>query len=386
MKAPVTILILLGILIATTESEAQRSTGIVARFKQLDKNADGKVTREEAGDPPWFDRLDRNQDGVIITDELKRPTSSPKDSSAESIGDFKEGMPLTLESCRAAADYSTEGNGHAILVNVDGRTVYERYDNDWDRDRPHRLASGTKSFAGVTAAVAVADGLITFDDKVSNTISEWQEDPKRRNITVRQLLSLTSGIEPGDNGNVLPYAKAIKAVGKHEPGEEFEYGPNPFQIFGELMRRKLSDRKLTSLDYLREKVLDPIGLKTGVWRKTVEGYPHIPSGAFITAREWVKFGEFMRSGGKWQGKELVPKSLLDQLLVGSKANPTYGITFWLSGDDDSQVPDFYMAAGAGKQRLYIIPSLKMVVVRMGESKGRQFEDKSFLKKLILPGP
>ena len=104
----------------------------------------------------------------------------------------------------------------------------------------------------------------------------------------------------------------------------------PFQIFGEVMRRKLAPKKESVMDYLKRRILNPIGLKVAFWRNGSDGNPLLPQGANLTAREWVKFGQFLKNGGKWNGKQIVPKKLLDELVVGSKANPAYGMTFWLN--------------------------------------------------------
>lgn len=390
---------------------AQSGGRLAERLREMDKNGDRQLSMEEFGrDEATFKAIDQDGDGGITIAEISaffrsggrlNARENPEAKPAEFKGTFTKKMPVSLASCRQAADYSQRANGHAVLVMVDGDTVYEKYDNGWSHDRPHRLASGAKSFAGVTAAMAVQQGLFKFDDRVADTITEWKETPRLSKVTIRQLLSLTSGIDPGDNSVVLPYSEAIQAKAKHKPGVRFEYGPNPFQIFGELMRRKLEAQKQTGLDYLREGVFRPIGMKTGLWRRASDGHPHVPSGAFVTAREWAKFGELLRRGGEWDGQQILRSDLLEELTTGSRVNPAYGITFWLSnkkglgaGSDvagrsttpskmrTGRLDDLFMAAGAGKQRLYIIPSLKLVAVRFGETQGRRFQDDAFLNHLL----
>lgn len=319
-----------------------------------------------------------------------------------------------ISNYRLAADYSSRTRGLSVLVIKGDKIVFEEYQNGHPAETPWMLASGTKSFSGVMLAAAIDDKLIGgFDEKVSDTIIEWKTDPRKSKITVRQLLSLTSGIAPGPNGRPPAYSAAVKSDIKFEPGEKFEYGPVPFQVFGELMRRKLAPKNEGVLDYLKRRVLDPIGLKVARWTMQ-EGQPNIPSGAFLTAREWAKFGQFLKNGGKWQGKQLIKRSLLDELYVGSKTNPNYGISFWLNrnhsgdaqvaessarlrqirGDDDDFgttamskngvdkmiANDLYMAAGAGNQRLYIIPSQDLVIVRQGRF--TRFDDGEFLSLLL----
>jgi CubicO group peptidase (beta-lactamase class C family) len=125
----------------------------------------------------------------------------------------------------------------------------------------------------------------------------------------------------------------------------------------------------------------------------------------MTARDWAKFGEFMRLEGQASGQQIVKKHLLPECLKGTKQNAAYGLTWWLkkpvSDDIIRKVPilqrdmgdivkssslpeDLFMAAGTGKQRLYVIPSMKMVVVRQGDiRRGRTFRDTEFLSRLLM---
>ena len=296
-----------------------------------------------------------------------------------------------------AAEYSRSHNGVAVLVMKGDKIVFEDYATDDAADTPWFLASGTKSFSGVMSAAAIEDKLIkSFDEKVSDTITEWKSDPRKSKITIRQLLSLTSGIDAGQIGIVPTYLEAIASRASYEPGTHFEYGPVPFQIFGELMTRKLKSKNETVMSYLRRRILDPIGLSVAFWRKKNDQIL-LPQGASLTAREWAKFGLLLKNNGKWNGKQIVDGKLLDELTVGSKVNPAYGLTFWLnakgtgpSGNERMNVGgevlnggkplDLFMAAGAGNQRLYVIKSQDMVVVRFGMFGG--WDDREFISKLL----
>lgn len=301
------------------------------------------------------------------------------------------------ERYKLAAEYSAENRGRSVLVMKGDKIVFEDYENGHTAEMPWFLASGTKSFSGVILAAAIEDKLVkSFDEKVSDTITEWKNDKQKANITLRQLLSLTSGISAGQIGRVPEYADAINSPVRYEAGTRFEYGPAPFQIFGEVMTRKLAPKKESVMDYLKRRILTPIGLKVAFWRMS-DGNPLLPQGANLTAREWIKFGLFLKNGGKWNGKQIVAKKLLDELVIGSKANPAYGITFWLNHDgkdprgmptamrvetnNGDAVKDLYMAAGAGNQRLYIIPSKDLVIVRQGNF--GEYDDREFLGRLIF---
>ncbi len=329
--------------------------------------------------------------------------------------------PAANARYEAAADYSAGLGGRAVLVMIDGKVVYERYDNGWSASKMHPLASGTKSFAGVVAAAAVDDGLLKWDELACDTLTEWKADPRKSKITVRHLLSLSSGLEANDpaleskGANPLlgpgtgrdkargrqeqakdKFAFAVAAKAVHDPGTVFEYGPTHYYAFGALLERKIKARHAadpkfpdsTYMEYMKRRVLDPIGLNVGWWVKDATGHPNLPGGCLLTAREWAKFGELVRLEGQWPGedgalKRIVSKEALAECFKPSPTNKGYGLTWWLlNGGDEgaAEVADgggmlakikarrmkaevaavegmdgvpkrVYMAAGLGKQRL-----------------------------------
>src|ERR1700745_357415 len=97
--------------------------------------------------------------------------------------------------CARGAKYSESKRGVSMLVMQNGRTIFEHYANGGSASGRWPIFSGTKSFWGVAALAAVHDGLFRLDDVVSDTITEWKNDPRKSRITIRQLLSQTDGIE-----------------------------------------------------------------------------------------------------------------------------------------------------------------------------------------------
>jgi len=190
-------------------------------------------------------------------------------------------------------------DGFSTLVRFNGETVFEQHDQGWTQKKANRLASGTKSFSGVLIAMGVQDGLLELDEPISKTITEWQAYDSLKPITLPQLLSLTSGMNPGDVGTVPSYKVAIK-IGQNEepeavPRAKFAYGPRPFQIFWEVMTRKLLASEDLEFDdplaYLEARVFSPIEMTPADWKRDDNGMPRLPSGAYLTAREWAKLGD-----------------------------------------------------------------------------------------------
>jgi len=376
--------------------------------------------------------------------------------------------PVAASGYKTAADYSTSLGGHAVLVMLDGKVVFEQYDGGWRADRPHPLASGTKSFAGAVAAAAVEDGLITWDELACETLSQWKGDPLKSKITLRHLLNLSSGLDPSEStlqGSLgmlrLPgqktsekavaddrFAAALDVAMHHAPGTKFEYGPSHYYAFGALLEAKLKARHAADPTkcpddsyeaYMKRRVLDPIGLTFGLrgdreaaamWGRDQAGHLNLPGGALLTARDWAKYGEFIRLHGAVTGADGKPRQViawetLSECFKPSAANKSYGLTWWLpsrgmSEDDSTQPlqanqpgnlrerlrqrvrakefkedttlalgkgetpPVVYMAAGLGKQRLFVIPEYGLTVVRYSANSrdGLKFSNLEFIRPIL----
>lgn len=316
----------------------------------------------------------------------------------------EDATPPPQPAMQRAADYSSEQRGQSLIVIFNGDRIFERYANGGSADRLQMLASGTKSFVGIAAAAAVEDGIFRLDDSVSGSITEWKGDPEKEHITYRQLLTLTSGLKASERGFATkqPAWKEIAGgpmTGK--PGEQFNYGANQLNAFAYALERLLKTESFE--DYLVRRVLKPLDISIE-WRvRCIDGHPQVGGGAFITSNDWASFGEFVRLLGRRGDKQIVESELISDCFKGTTPNPAYGQTWWLKqavtpeilerisilesewGDvaNCEWIPnDLVAAVGAGKQRLYVIPSRKLVVVRQATLANREFSDLEFLSLLL----
>jgi CubicO group peptidase (beta-lactamase class C family) len=303
-----------------------------------------------------------------------------------------------------AADYSAERRGVSMLVMRDGKILLEDYPQPGGPEEAWELASGTKSFTGVMAAAAQMDGLLDIEEPAAKTLPEWKNDPRKSRITIRNLLSLNSGLRNrGAIGEPPPYLDALKAEAKYEPGAKFDYGPVGFQVFGEIMKRKL--RAANQPDdpsvWLQRRVLDKNDIHVSGWKRGKDDNPFMPQGAQLTARNWARFGQWVMDSGKG-----VDPHVMKTLFESSSTNPGYGMSWWLlrpgligpnpaagiDGDAIGNVAkheDIVMAAGAGDQRLYLFRERRLVVVRQANEIFRamspfsiKYRDEDFLKLIL----
>jgi CubicO group peptidase (beta-lactamase class C family) len=318
---------------------------------------------------------------------------------------------LSSANCAKAAQYSESKHGTSLLVIQDGRTIFERYANGGAADGAWPIFSGTKNFWGIAALVAVEQGLFKLDDHVADTITEWRNDPRKSQITIRELLNFTDGIEGAPHLHRASIrdrnTMALQLATVADPGSVFIYGPSHLQIFSELLRRKLNGRG--AIPYLEGRVLRPLGIGSLDYKQDALGHPLLATGFQLSARQWATLGELVLGRGSYHGRRIVSAQLLQEAFAGSNANPSYGLTFWLnrpagllSREADmeklldlpwqraswrgvciskSAPADMVVGLGSHHQRLFVIPSMNAVIVRLSSADSK-FSDAHFLRLIM----
>ena len=309
--------------------------------------------------------------------------------------------------CEAGSAYHGRARGVAFLVILRGELVCEDYDRNVSPDEAWFLASGTKSFAPVLVALAVQDGLLELDQPAAEILTEWQGDARREAIRIRDLLDQSSGLAVNLRSNRLPsYQRAVETRQEFDAGTRFRYGAVHFEVLGEVLRRRLEAEGLdrSPADYLVRRFLRPLGIEIPAWR-SVDGLPVMSEGTQITPLDWGRFGHAVLQQGRFDEVQLGDPAVLAALFEPSAANPNYGLGWWLInppsgatirndymdlGLSDPDFPMVAMAAGAGGQRLYVVPQLELVVVRMTRGvfddrfvRTTAWSDTDFLRRLIV---
>jgi len=310
---------------------------------------------------------------------------------------------------KAAADYSAARRGLSFLVMQHGKVIGENYPGGHSSSEAHKIYSGTKGFWILAALKAQEEGIISLDECVCDTISEWRADPLKCKVTLRQLLNFNSGLDAENqlhgDGFTDRDAIAVRVPLVAQPGRAFIYGPAPLQVFHEVLKRKLAARHETPTHYLEQKVLLPLGLGPQRYLADRDGNPLLATGFMLSAREWSRMGQLILRGGS----PVLSENRLGECFRGTPANEAFGMGFWnnhLASDPGARefdvenmlIPkwsrqdwrkpclcraapsDLVAAIGSGYQRLFVIPSMDLVVVRQGVDAA--FRDGEFLRLLL----
>ena len=316
-------------------------------------------------------------------------------------------VALEPSALRSTAEYSAANRGTVLLVQQHGKTLLAATANGASLSTRGKIYSGTKMFWILAGLAAEEDGILGLDERAADTIHEWADGSARSRVTVRQLLDFTSGLEPnfalhGDgigNRNALAIATRFGSA----PGGSFIYGPAALQVFHEILKRKLAAHRETPTAFLERRVLRPLGL--GSQRYVVDrgGNPLLASGFKLSAAEWLNMGQCIMR----QGAPVVGSGAFSNVTRGTRGNPAFGMALWnnraapggrvVDPEDMLELPwkrqnwsgaclsksapgDLLACIGSGGQRLYVVPSQDLIVVRQGGF-GR-FHDAEFLARLF----
>ena len=267
-----------------------------------------------------------------------------------------------------AVQYHERFKPQALIVERGGRVLHESYSGGFAASDAHPLFSGTKSFWGIAAVCAEREGLLSLDEPVAQTVESWRGEAWKARVTLRMLLQLVAGVPFGGLGSAVPvYEKALAAELRQEPGSVFTYGGIPLQIFGAVFAQKLAALGMTPHEFLEQRLLRPNDIAVAKWRTLADGTRPLPTGAFLTARNWLAFGRYVLRNAAGYA----------ECFRGSAANPRYGLCWWLAFPKSPS--DLVYASGSGGQALYVIPSLDLVAVRFAG--GGSFNHEAFVKRL-----
>ncbi len=277
-----------------------------------------------------------------------------------------------LDSVQALKDFLAQKNTKSFLILVNGRIVMEEYFNGHTAKDTWQWNSAGKTLVAASTGIAQEEGLLSINNKVSDYLnSGWTSMPldKENLITVRHLLTMTSG---NDDTKQLMIKSNITYVA--DAGTRWAYS----NIFQKLTDVVANASKQPFESYFNEKLKNKIGMD-GFWN-----VGPIFTIYHSSTRSMARFGLLALNKGKWKDTQVLNESYLNACTnTSQQINPAYGYLWWLNGKSNFMVPseqnvylgplipnapaDMFAAMGASDQRIYVIPSKNMVVVRMGEA-------------------
>jgi CubicO group peptidase (beta-lactamase class C family) len=319
-----------------------------------------------------------------------------KIANADSLGVDSTRLASLTQSIRAWPELGV----HAVLIERDGRLIYEEYfdgfDERWGESLGrvsmtaasiHDVRSVTKSVVSALVGIAHGEGTIkSLDQPVVGWFPEYPDlnTPKRRRVTLAHVLSMTSGFQWNEDipyndprndeirmtRDPQPLRYALSRPFAIDPGADFNYNGGLTHVLAAVLVRAT---KTSLQEYARTKLFEPLGIKDVEWVGDLAGMPAAASGLRLHPRDLAKFGSLYLHGGKWNGKQVIPNGWVDlstrrhfrfRPRGGADAGGEFGYGyFWwyFCYPSPAGLIEARTAVGNGQQRVFVLPGLNMVV-------------------------
>jgi len=273
----------------------------------------------------------------------------------------------------------------AVVILHKGKIAAERYAPGFDRDILFLGWSMTKSVVNALVGIMVKKGQLSLAGSLP--VPEWQSasDP-RRGITLDHLLHMTSGLSfnedyrnPLNDVNCMLLSApdmggyALRKAPAAEPGRQWKYSSGSTNIICRLMREILRDSSYP--EFPRRELFYLIGMTSAIIEPDASGTFVGSSFMYATARDWAKFGQLYLQDGLWSGQRILPAGWVKYTTTPEPKSPDqgYGAHFWLKIPKEYRIFDYidelpadaFHCIGYEGQFISIIPSLNLVVVRLG---------------------
>jgi CubicO group peptidase (beta-lactamase class C family) len=336
---------------------------------------------------------------IALPPRVKTPVSKPDNDHL----DWPEGaagiepdrrLQTVIDAAFAEPGGEFKRNTKAVVVIHKGQLVAEKYAPGIDSATPLIGWSMTKSVTNLLTGLLVHDGRLALDQPAP--VAAWHSktgDP-RAEITIDQLLRMSSGLEFEEEYALFSDVTRMLAVEPDaggfaaskpllaEPDSLWYYSSGTSNILSGIIRRTVGGEDRQYYDFAQQRLFNPLGIYTASIETDYNGTYVGSSFMYASARDWARLGQLCLQNGRWQGQQLLPADWIQYSTSPTPTNPrnNYGAHFWLNADPaDTQqertwpsLPaDTYSMNGFQGQRVVIVPSKDLVVVRLGFSGGKK---------------
>ena len=202
---------------------------------------------------------------------------------------------------------------HSAALVIGGKLVWEHYWGSYGPTSRFNTFSVAKCFASACIGLLIDDGKLKVDDPACKYLPEWSGPTDgRREITIRHLLTMTSGLKLDYEGfwkQPDGTAAALNWPLAHKPGTICCYEQATAMALSPIIKRVSGKQPLA---FIKERILDPIGAHEIGWEATPNGDSLTWRSVLASSRDFCRFGQFLLQKGKWEGKQLLSAEFIAQ--------------------------------------------------------------------------
>lgn len=317
----------------------------------------------------------------------------------------REALDAAVEWAFAETDSDETWGTRAVIVAQSGNVLSERYNRGFGLSTPLHGWSMSKSIVNALIGILVMEGKL--DIQAPAPVREWNESGDlRAAITVNQLLQMSSGLSFNE-AYMNPYGDVLRMLFLEgdfagyaakqpltaEPGTVWSYSSGTTNLLCRIIRQRVGGTDSDYFNFPRTALFGKLGMTSAILEPDASGTFAGSSYAYATARDWARFGQFYLQDGVWNGERLLPEGWVKYSTTPAPGAPQgrYGAHWWLNagepGNQDNRPfpslpPDLYYASGHEGQFVVIVPSRRAVIVRLGVTRGRDFDLETFVRQIL----
>jgi CubicO group peptidase (beta-lactamase class C family) len=296
----------------------------------------------------------------------------------------------------------------SIVVIKNGELLIEEYFNGANRSTLHDTRSVGKSFASTMMGIAIGEGHIRSENQ---TLGEFYDlkrfgnhSPKKESVTIRNLLTMTSGFDGNDDhedspgneekmyptGDWIRFALGVPMENKTAVGEKWSYFTAGVVVLGDIINKSVPGGLHR---YSDQKLFRPLGITKYEWQYTPQKVPSTAGGLRMSALDFAKYGQLYRNGGTWNGRQIIPRTWVEktftkQVRRGPGDQEHYGYLFWYDIlNTEGKRHELFFATGNGGNKIYVFSDQPLVVVITATAYGKSYMHRqatSMMERYILP--
>ncbi|GIO28233.1 serine hydrolase domain-containing protein [Ornithinibacillus bavariensis] len=276
----------------------------------------------------------------------------------------------------------------SALVQLDNNVIVEYYRNKKMKEKQHKIYSVTKSILSILIGIAIEKGYIEhINTPISTYFPEINNDSEKQKITIKHLLTMTSGLHfPGNNG-MIPSKNWVNFVLNQDmenpPGTDMSYSCGSSQLLSAIIQKTTG---LNTEVFARKHLFTPLGITDYKWNHDAQGIAIGGFGLTMKTSDMLKIGTLYANKGKWKSKQIVPFHWIEESTTPKvKSNDTFSYAYhWWNLTSYNQIGRIYFAYGLEGQYIIVAPDYQLVTVFTSSMKEDELSPLNYFKDYLLP--
>ncbi len=328
----------------------------------------------------------------ILSDTIDWPLGSRVYLPVTVEGVDMEQLQEAIQNAFEYPEDKKDPQTRTVVVVHKGRLIAERYAEGFDAQTEILGWSMTKSITSAMVGILVKNGQLSLEDTA--VFPEWTDE--RKNISLKNLLQMQDGLDFEEDYSSLSSATKMLYLSekvtdipisnplKHEPGAHWNYSSGTTNLLSLAVLNELGQEAYLRMPY--DSIFNRIGMTSAVMETDEFGIYVGSSYCYATPRDWARFGLLFLNQGNWFGDQIVDSTWVDFVRTpASDSEGIYGGQFWLNVNHsqlEDAPEDLYSCNGFQGQRVYIIPSYDLVIVRMGLEEPPVMDDNRLVREIL----